>query len=97
MTTYVIRYRTRPEAAEENAALIRRVFDALAREQPAGVRYAVLRDAEGSGFTHVVTLEEGLPENPMLALEAFQAFQKGAKARCIEGPDRQEYTLLGRY
>ena len=97
MPTYAVRYRTRPEVAEENAALIRGVFEALAREKPAGVRYTVLRDAEGLGFTHLVMLDEGLAENPMLRMEAFQQFQKGAKARCSEGPDKQEYTLLGRY
>ena len=57
--------------AQENAELIGRVFAALAREKPAGVRYQVLRAEDGVSFTHVVTLEDGLAANPVTSLAEF--------------------------
>jgi hypothetical protein len=43
----VIRYRTKPERAEENEHLIRDVFAELAEENPEGLRYAAFRLADG--------------------------------------------------
>jgi hypothetical protein len=91
MTAAVIRYRTRPEAAEENQRLIAAVFAELAAVAPPGLRYSALRLADGVTFVHVVD-GAGLPD-----LAAFQEFQRGLGDRLAEGPVRDEAALIGTY
>lgn len=96
--TMVVRYRTHPEHAEHNAALVAAVFAALARDQPAGVRYQVLRAEEGGcSFMHVVTLEDGLAVHPITSLPEFQAFAAGIRERCEVPPEQLPSTVVGRY
>jgi hypothetical protein len=91
MSAAVIRYRVRPEAAEENQRLVEGVFAALAVAAPPGLRYTSLRLADGVTFVHVVD-GEGLPDLP-----AFQEFQRGIGDRLAEGPVRDDGTLVGAY
>jgi hypothetical protein len=55
--TVVVRYETRPEAADDNQRLIEAVFDRLASDDPGGLRYAVFRLADGVTFVHVAIVE----------------------------------------
>ncbi|MFE3457152.1 hypothetical protein ACFXKD_06370 [Nocardiopsis aegyptia] len=91
MSTAVIRYRTKPEAAEENQRLVEDVFAELAATAPAGLRYSAFRLADGVTFVHVVD-GEGLAE-----LAAFQAFQRALGDRVVAGPTREGATLVGSY
>ena len=43
MAVTIVRYRTRPERADENQALIEQVFAELRATAPAGLRYASFR------------------------------------------------------
>ena len=96
MRRTVVRYKVRPEAAEENAALVRAVYRELAALGPAGFRYATYRLEDGVGFVHVAEWEgEGRP--PLLSLAAFAAFQEGIGERCAEGPVALGAELVGRY
>ena len=94
-TATVVRYKTHPQHAQENAALVRAVFDALQSTRPAGLTYQCLRGHDGVTFTHVVTTDAGA--NPLVALPAFQAFLADLRDRCAEPPARVESELLGRY
>ena len=91
MSSAVIRYRTKPEAADENQRLIEKVFAELAAEAPAGLTYSSFRLADGVTFVHVVD-GEGLPD-----LAAFQEFQRTFADRVATGPDREDATLIGSY
>ena len=51
--TSVIRYRVRPEAAEENVRLVKAVYAALEKAQPAELEYATYRLEDGITFVHV--------------------------------------------
>src|SRR5262249_450925 len=82
MKRTVIRYRAKPEAAEENARLIAAVFAALKAEAPAGLRYMALRLPDDT-FVHVVESEGA---SPLLQLAAFQAFTARIAERCSEKP-----------
>jgi hypothetical protein len=93
--TTVIRYETRPEAADENQRLVERVFEELGEVAPAGLRYAVFRLADGVTFVHVVDAEGGA--NPLLGLAAFAEFQAGARDRMTDAPARAGATLVGSY
>ena len=91
MSTSVIRYRTKPEAADENQRLIEKVFSELAAAAPPGLRYSSFRLADGVTFVHVVD-GEGLSELP-----AFQEFQRTFGDRVAVSPVREDATLVGSY
>lgn len=97
MKTSIVRYRTHPEHAEENAALVRDVFTALERARPAGLRYQAFRAADGVSFLHVVSVDETLAEHPLTSLPAFQAFVAEIRRRCEEPPADAPATVVGRY
>ena len=94
MKQTLIRYKTRPDAADENQRLIEGVFAELQAKSPEGVRYMALRLADGS-FLHFVETGDG--DSPLPALDAFRAFQSGIRARCIEPPQPSEATIVGNY
>lgn len=54
MSFNVIRYRTRPERADENQMLIEKVFAELSEQAPEGLRDASFRLDDGVTFVHVV-------------------------------------------
>ena len=53
----VVRYRTKPEHADENARLVGAVFAELAADDPGGLRYVTLRLEDGVSFVHVAVIE----------------------------------------
>ena len=90
----LIRYRTRPEMIQQNQHLIENVFQALHAKAPEGIRYMVLKLADGT-FLHFVEADED--SSPLTDLEAFRAFQLGIKDRCVEVPQASEATIVGNY
>jgi len=56
MKLTVVRYRTKPETADENARLIQAVFQELRAKSPDDVRYLALRLSDGT-FIHVSIAE----------------------------------------
>jgi hypothetical protein len=91
MSAAVIRYQTKPEAADENQQLIEKVFAELKETAPAGLRYSSFRLADGVTFVHVVD-GEGLTD-----VQAFQEFQRTFGERLAGDLDRQEAILVGTY
>jgi hypothetical protein len=94
-TTKVIRYRTKPERADENERLIRAVLAELDREGPGGLHYATFRLDDGVSFVHVAVLDGD--ENPLTSSPAFAAFQAGIAERCVEGPIPADATAIGTF
>ena len=93
--TKVVRYRTHPQDAAENARLIRDVFAELAEDQPDGLRYASFQLDDGVSFVHVAVLDGD--HNPLLDSAAFAKFQSGIKDRCADGPTASDATVIGSY
>jgi hypothetical protein len=93
--TVIVRYRTRPDSAEENARLVADVFTSLATAEPDGFRYTTYRLADGVTFVHVAHLAG--TENPLATLPAFAAFQRELAARCVEPPTPSDATVVGSY
>jgi hypothetical protein len=93
--TKVIRYRTKPEHADENERLIRAVFAELAAEDPVGLHYTALRLDDGVSFVHVAVVDGDV--NPLNSSPAFAAFQAGIAERCDEGPVPADATTLGSF
>jgi hypothetical protein len=96
MRTVMVRYKVRPDAADENQRLIEAVFAQLASERPAGLRYQSFRLADGVSFMHVASTT-GPGPNPLVETAAFKAFSAGIKARCEEPPVTTEMQVVGAY
>lgn len=96
MKQTVVRYKTKPERAEENAQLIEAVFRELQAAAPEGVRYLALRLGDGS-FVHFVIAEPEKGAGPLQSLAAFRAFQSGIRERCLDLPAASEATIVGNY
>jgi hypothetical protein len=93
--TSVIRYKTRPDAAEENARLVRAVYAALAEARPADLEYRTYQLEDGVSFVHIAQLPD--TENPLGALPEFAEFQREISERCVEQPMPSGATLIGSY
>jgi radical SAM superfamily enzyme with C-terminal helix-hairpin-helix motif len=94
MKLTVVRYKTKPDAAQENERLIKQVFQELQAKSPAGVRYIALR-LDDETFIHFSTTEDG--DSPIPKLEAFGSFQSAIRERCIEPPRSSAVTIVGSY
>jgi hypothetical protein len=93
--TIIVRYRTTPEAADENQRLIEQVYAELAATDPGNLRYQTLRLADGVTFVHVSTIDG--PDNPLDRSAAFAEFQRGIGDRCDEPPAPSHATIVGSY
>ena len=95
MKRTLIRYKTKPEMADTNAALIAAVFRELQASAPDGVRYLSLR-LDDDSFVHFVETEtDSAAILPGLA--AFKAFQAGIRDRCVEPPQAGGAIIVGNY
>jgi len=93
--TVMVRYRTKPEAAEENQRLVEAVYRELNAEDPGGFRYATFRLADGVTFVHLVAYDSD--DNPLQRSAAFKEFQQDFAARAVEAPEFIDVTLVGEY
>ena len=76
MAVTVVRYTTRPERADENQALVEKVFGELAEHRPEGLRYATFRLEDGVTFVHVASTDTADGSNPLATTAAFGEFQQ---------------------
>src|ERR1700730_18256320 len=95
MKRTVVRYKTKPEKAEDNARLIEKVFQELQAKAPDNVRYLALKLADGT-FIHFSMSETEDGVSPVTKLEAFRSFRKDIEARCVEPPQQNDTTIVGK-
>ncbi|MCU1374896.1 MAG: hypothetical protein JWO68_2182 [Actinomycetia bacterium] len=91
----VVRYRTKPERAEENQQLVEAVFAELAELGATGFSYASFRLDDGVSFVHVVVEDDAPGSVALNEVPAFQAFVAGIADRCEEGPVAMGSTVVG--
>jgi hypothetical protein len=96
MASSMIRYKVRPDRADENVNLVEAVYAQLAREQPEGIHYATFRLPDGVSFMHVV-IDTDQPGRILGELAAFKAFTSDIDGRCDEPPVATEITTVGSY
>jgi hypothetical protein len=89
----VITYQTKPEAADENQALVEKVFSQLHDERPEGLHYQTFRLADGVSYMHIVQGDSAA----LTQLSAFTAFQEGISNRVATPPTRTQATQIGTY
>jgi hypothetical protein len=92
----MVQYTTRPDQAEENARLIRAVFESLRETAPAGITYASYRLDDGVSFIHIASIDDPA-NNPLQNLPAFKAFTVGVKDRCDVAPVTSMLHEVGSY
>jgi hypothetical protein len=92
----MVRYKVRPDRADENEALVRAVYEQLDRERPEGLHYATFKLPDGVSFMHVV-FETDEPGRILNDVGAFKAFVADIESRCEEPPVATELTVVGSY
>jgi hypothetical protein len=98
MPNVVVRYRTKPERAEENQKLVEQVFAELDALGDTGFGYACLRLEDGVSFVHVVVEDEHAASRISLTdVPPFQAFVAGIADRCDEPPAAMGATVVGNH
>ena len=80
MSHTIVTYTVRPGREQENAALVRAVFEELAQTRPAGFRYAVFQLPDSRQFVQLYT-NEGAAAGALQQLPAFQPFMAAAQDR----------------
>jgi hypothetical protein len=95
MPTVVVRYRTKPERADENQRLVEKVFAELDEINATGFAYASFRLEDGTSFVHVVVEEDGPSSVSLNDVPAFQEFTAGIADRCDEQPVAMGATVVG--
>ncbi|MDQ6721320.1 MAG: hypothetical protein M3003_11080 [Candidatus Dormibacteraeota bacterium] len=93
----LIRYKTKPESADENQRLVERVYEELAARDPGGVRYATLRLEDGVTFIHIFMTDSDDASSTLGGIAAFAEFQRELTQRCAEQPAAQAATIVGSY
>jgi hypothetical protein len=96
MSHTMVTYTVKSGREEENAALVRAVFEELAQTRPAGFRYAVLQVADSRQFVHLYT-NDGAPSGALQQSPSFQAFVSGAQDRHEQPATFTEPELIGDY
>jgi hypothetical protein len=84
MRQVMVRYRVKPDRADENEELVRAVYEELHREEPEGLRYMTFRLDDGVSFVHIA--ESAGENSPLTGLASFKEFQRELEDRCDEQP-----------
>ena len=82
MKRHLIRYKTKPERADENERLIKAVFKELRDKAPDGVRYMTLRSGDGT-FVHLVETETDAHSDIITGLAAFEGWVQPVTATLL--------------
>jgi hypothetical protein len=95
MAQVMVRYKVKPDRAEENTALVRAVYEELHRTAPTDLTYATFVLEDGVSFVHLATHDGD--DNPLAQVEAFQRFQEHVRDRCDEPPVVSRMLEVGSY
>ena len=97
MSTVIVQYKVKPDAADKNVAYVKAVFEQLKANSPAGLRYASFVGDDGVSFVHIASIETDDGSNPLAQMSAFKAFTADIKDRCDEPPRPMAVTAVGAY
>jgi len=96
MGSSMVRYKVRPDRADENETLVKAVYEQLNRERPEGLHYATFKLPDGVSFMHIV-IDTDQPGRILNDVAAFKAFAAEIESRCEEPPVATELTIVGSY
>jgi hypothetical protein len=95
MRRVIVEYKVKKAKVAEHEALVRAVFDELAKSAPPGIRYAALKRPDGVSFVHVAFMSA--KKNPLDSIAAFDAFTARIGERCEAPPVVVDLTEIGAY
>jgi len=94
----IVRYRAKPESADENQRLIEAVFTEIEERQLDGFTYKVFLLGDGVSFIHVMIEHDDVAHPDSLeALASFQAFTADLTQRCDTPTVTMGATVVGGY
>jgi len=93
----LIRYKTKPEFADENQRLVMKVYEELTSRDPGGVHYATWRLQDGVTFMHLFTTDSDSAADTLGGIASFAEFLRDLPERCAELPIAQPVTVVGSY
>ncbi|WP_330306368.1 MULTISPECIES: hypothetical protein [unclassified Streptomyces] len=96
MTVLMVRSTAKPEFVGELEEALKKMFTAIERERPAGVRYASYRLPDGVTYVAQLELADGV-ENPLPAIAEFREFQAGLKDWLAGPPSAEQFEIRGAY
>lgn len=97
MTVLMLQYQVQDAHVTDVERGIREVMSAIAREQPAGVRYAMCRLPDGVTFVGLLELDDGVG-NPLPGIAEASAFQQHLGTWVVAGPPvPQPLEVVGSY
>ena len=97
MHTTIVRYKVKPDRAEENRQYIRDVFAELHDDKPDGLRYVSFNLEDGVSFVHIAVVETDDGSNPLVDTAAFRRFTAAIADRCEEPPVATKADIVGSY
>jgi hypothetical protein len=97
MKKVMVHYKVKPDRVAENEQLVRAVYEELRRTDPAGLRYATFRLADGVSFVHLAAIDTQNGGNPLASLEAFRRFTEDVEDRCDEAPVATAIDEIGSF
>jgi quinol monooxygenase YgiN len=96
MNHTIVSYTVKLGREQENADLVRGVFEELEHTQPTGFRYTVFQMVDSGEFVHLYT-DEGSAPGTLQQLPSFQAFVEAAPDRHEQAATFKEMELIGAY
>ncbi|POM23838.1 hypothetical protein BTM25_24640 [Actinomadura rubteroloni] len=96
MSTVMIRATVRNESVGELETAVGKMFAAIEREGPDGVRYASCKLPDGVTFVVFLSLDDP-QNNPLTAIPEFLEFQNGLRGWIAGPPTPEPLTVLGSY
>ena len=88
----VVQYRTTTDSADRNRQLIEDLLTELARRDPGGLHYQVLRFHDGVGFMHMAVFDG--TTDPFTSCAAYREFHRELGERLVEPPVVMRAVLI---
>ena len=83
MRQLMVRYKVKPELAQENERLVRAVYDELEHSAPAGLRYATFKLEDGVSFVHFASIETDVGHNPLRSMTQPLSTRRATRVRIV--------------
>jgi hypothetical protein len=96
LSVLIVTAKVAPEHTADVEASARRMFAAIGRAAPDGVKYASTRLADGVTYVAVLEVADGA-ENPLPAIPEFVEFQQGLRGWVAEPPAAGPAAVVGNY
>lgn len=95
MKLSMFRAKVKKESASVAEAGVKRMFAAIGRAQPDGIRYASTRLLDGLTYVALLQVDDGV-ENPLPGIPEWREFQENLKS-WAEPATREELEVVGSY